>query len=174
LRTTYHDEPFAERDVLRLLYMLGASDPAAIDVAGKFTPMLNTVCPLFRLTILNPFQAVLQADPAAEKIQAAVHTMRQLPLMVQSMSAAGMPVPVPSVVDYPDFEADESTFKRVDSALHSLSYAAACFFNSNDGTRTTLQSYFAGKLPAVDTAIREVATVVQFIPQAIKVQHGTE
>lgn len=174
LRTTYHDEPFAERDVLRLLYMLGASDPAAITLAAKLTPMLNTVCPLFRLTVLNPFQAVLQTDPTTEEIQAAVHTMRQLPLMVQSMSAAGLPVPVPSIVDYPDFEADASTFKRVDSALHSLSYAAACFFNSNDGTRTTLQRYFAGELPAVDIAIKEAATMVHFIPQAIKVQHGTK
>jgi hypothetical protein len=93
--------------------------------------------------------------------------------MAQSMNAAGMPAAVPSIVDYPDFEADATTFKRVDSALHSLSYAAACFFNGSEGTRTTLERYFAGDLPAVDSMIKEFATVVKFIPQAIKVQHGT-
>jgi hypothetical protein len=173
LRATYHDEPFAERDVLRLLYMLGASDPGAMNIASRYTPMLNTVYPLFRLTIRNPFQAVLQTEPPAEGVQAAVQTMRRFPQMVQSMSAAGIPATVPLIVDYPNFEAAGSTFKRVDSALHSLSYAAACFFNSNMGTRATLERYFAGDLPAVDTAIKEVGTIVQFIPQAIKVQHGT-
>ena len=143
LRATYHDEPFAERDVLRLLYMLGASDPGAMNVASHFTPMLNTVYPIFRLTIRNPFQAVLQTEPPAEEVRAAVYMMRRFPRMVQSMSDAGIPAQVPLIVDYPSFEAESSTFKRVDSALHSLSYAAACFFNSNEGTRATMERYFA-------------------------------
>jgi hypothetical protein len=172
LRVMYHDELLAERDVLRLLYMLGAPDPGAIELARKATAMLNTACPLLRLGISNPFQAVLQTDPEIVEIQAAVHTMRQLPIMVGSMSAAGIPVPVPTLVDYPNFDPDESIFKRIDSAIHNLNYAAACFFNRDQNIRRNLALYFAGDLPVMDTAIKETANFLAIVPKAIKVQHG--
>jgi glycosyltransferase involved in cell wall biosynthesis len=171
LPVIYNDEPFLERDVIRLIVMSRVPEEDAIKLAPLAMKLLEQITPFLRQGRTNKLKIVTSGDATECEVRDAVRMMRTYAMLGAALKVAGVSTPIRPVPSYPHLE-DLLEFTTVDAALRSVMYAAAFDTSHHQQALENVARFQAGEAPEINTAIESLAATWKLVPKVLGVDHA--
>lgn len=175
IRASYLNEPFTERAVMKVLFLLGATETTdATSLAQNAVQMLELARPMLLIGEKNLFFVSVQDHPSTEEVRSTLAMMQGIAPLLEGISAKFNGPIALTLPTYPALPDIAELGARQTFALQAFTYACAHAMRMDPEAVERVQRWLRGEEPEIETAVDQLAGTRNLFMSLVKEQYGKQ